>query len=126
MYSFIFRNKIAALGFVALMAFSAANLVGTEENEGMLLETADQLDETRAEFEQAAREFETPEERPVIVEDYEEDISRDETSAVLASDDDLIDDTAGFDPTPVDEFEQMQVADNNEEVMVVVDEQGSE
>ena len=99
MYKFIFQNRRAALLFVALMALSATQLVGTQSEAGALKKVEEQLLHQRADiadtFEQPAAEIIEPE--PQVVEEWAEDEDP-------ASDDELIDTAEGYDPSPDEDY----------------------
>ena len=98
MYKFIFQNRRAALLFVALMALSATQLVGTQSDAGALKKVEEQLLHQRADLaetlEEPASDIIAP--APQVVEEWadEED---------PAMDDELIDTAEGYDPSPEDD-----------------------
>ncbi len=95
MYKFLFRNKLAALAFVVLTVIGAATLVGTEEHDGVIAKTTQEITKQRADFAEKTAALSskksTPE--PVLVEVEPEVVE-------FTDEEDLIDDALGFDPTP--------------------------
>lgn len=100
MYRHLFRNRWAALGFVAMMVTSAISLVGTEEGGGMIDEAKAELQGQKQDFEDQATELAKPTSSMTVIDkseldggDLDEDVS----------DDDLVDPGTGEDPTPPDD-----------------------
>ncbi len=54
MYSYFFRNKLALLAFAAFIIIGAMVLIGTEEDEGILQETAETIAGQRATLDKKA------------------------------------------------------------------------
>nr|WP_137676843.1 hypothetical protein [Parerythrobacter lutipelagi] len=93
MRGYMFKNRIGALVFVGLAMIGAANLVGTEEQDGAIQRAAAELQDQRDAFEreiQAAAPAETKRAKPR------------EVIEVAASEEDLIDDAQGIDPAGTD------------------------
>ena len=120
MYSLLFRNKLAALAFVALIVIGAALLIGTEQEQGVIQETAQTIAEQRTDFDETVKQAGVPKPgRPTIMADPEP------ASVPLADDDALIDEAIGFDPTPVDPtdpFDPKAIAETEEVVIVLKNE----
>ena len=95
MYTFLFRNKLGALGFVVLMMISAATLVGTEEHDGVIVKTTQEIAKQRSDFAEKVDAMSSPKkvaQAPAA-----------ETASVeieFTPDEELVDDAQGFDPTP--------------------------
>lgn len=90
----LFRNPKRALLFVGMTLFSVAMLVGSEGNDGALVRAATNLQREDA----APHEFEgRPQQDDLSA--YDEDRGRSIDHA-FTSDEELIDDTQGFDPAP--------------------------
>lgn len=94
----LFQNPRKALLFVGATLFSVAMLIGSEDDKGALVQAAATLEQQDRRVDgQLPPDFGL--ERPTPAQfDYDEpaDVS-------LAEDAALVDDTAGFDPTPPDE-----------------------
>lgn len=134
MYSFLFRNKWGALAFVVLMMISAATLVGTEEHDGVIAKTAEQITQQRDDFAEKvdAMSSKKSASKPTIVAAEPKPIE-------FTADDDLIDtaqgfDAQGFDPTPEppkpdfnpDPIEAARVAEEGEVVIILNNERYTE
>lgn len=91
----MFKSRWGALFFVCATAFGAANLIGGEDDQGVLLSTADELSDARKELGKRKQELSEPDERPVL-----DAGNGEEFTSGFAPDEDLIDDTRGFDPVP--------------------------
>jgi len=127
MYSFLFRNKLGALAFVVLTMIGAATLVGTEEHDGVIAKTAQELTQQRDEFAEKVEAMNSinpaAEEAPLMAEPAE-----------FTPDDDLVDTAQGFDPTPEapqpdinpDPVEAARVAEEGEVVIIVNNERYTE
>lgn len=90
---YMFRSRWGALLFVAMSATGAASLVGGEDEEGVLMTAAEDLERQRVAMERTVAEAATdPSAMPAEGPELE-----------FTDDEELIDDAAGFDPTPVDE-----------------------
>lgn len=94
MRGYLFQNRWFSLGFAGLVVLGAVSLVGSEDDEGLLPASvstiAGQQDDMAAEVERLS----TPKRNPPIVinqPDFDD----------FASDEELIDDAAGFDPEPL-------------------------
>lgn len=57
MYKAVFQNSKAALAFAAMILFSAVSMVGTSEDNGVLIRAVDNLEEKRASIANDAAEF---------------------------------------------------------------------
>ena len=91
----LFQSPKKALLFVGATMLSVVVLIGPEGEEGALVQAADRLDQVNSsEF---APQPVTP--RPIQSQSAPQ-FQEDELDWL--SDDDLIDDTAGFDPTPIE------------------------
>lgn len=108
MYKFLFKNRLAAVAFVLITLVSVKVLIGSEGEESLLSRTQDDLMTQRAGMQDAIDNISTAQEPQPEFETFEE----------LMPDEELIDDTAGFDPTPTDDGEFL--ADE-----VIVEEEGT-
>lgn len=86
----MFRNRWAALLFVAMTLAGVTKLVGTESDRGSLDEATRQIAQQREIAEQMTTDTVTAPDVEVI--------------EALPSDEDLIDPATGYDPTPPDPF----------------------
>lgn len=93
----MFQNRWGALFFVGLTMVGAAALVGTEEESGTLIEAAEQIEQQRAEFDDQAQAFSAPVEPAPVTAPLPEEPEMVE----FTSQEDLVIDPSGFDPTPV-------------------------
>lgn len=94
-------NRWGAAIFVGLAALGAVSLIGGEDDPGLLLEAADELTQTKDDFESRANELARPDERPVLdAATGGEFTPDDEVVREYMSDEELIDDTRGIDPVP--------------------------
>ena len=91
MYRVVFRSRWLALAFVAMTLLSVYTIVGSAEEEGVLTRAQSAIEEQRA----AVEKFEEPNHSPATVEPLPED-------TVFLSDEELIDDTQGIDPSGYD------------------------
>ncbi|WP_086606711.1 hypothetical protein [Erythrobacter donghaensis] len=57
MYKAVFQNSKAALAFAAMILFSAVSMVGTSEDNGLLIRAVDNLEAQRASIVSDAAEF---------------------------------------------------------------------
>ena len=92
MRGYMFRNRWGALFFVAMTALGGAALVGGEDDRGVLLNAAEDLQRQQAAMNAAMGETTAP---PVAIPTAE--------AIEFTSDEELIDDAAGIDPTPIEE-----------------------
>lgn len=86
----LFRGRSGALAFAGFVILAAVSLVGTDEDDGLVTQATDEI--TAAPL---ARE---PAIEPVSQSAEPFDMADD---VAFASDEDLIDDAEGFDPTPM-------------------------
>lgn len=91
MYRMLFINRWIALAFVFLTVFSTIAIVGTEEKDGAIDRATKDLNEQRETFAKKAASF-----------SQSEASDTDPGPTAFASDEDLIDDATGYDPTPDD------------------------
>ena len=96
MYRMLFRSRWAALLFVAITIASAATFVGSSEGESAATELA-----TSMPAQAQAR-------LPFAAEDVNDAARRSELIHGFATDEDLVDDAAGLDPTPEDELARIE------------------
>ena len=115
MYSFLFRNRMGAIGFVVLTLVGAASLVGTEETEGVIAKTSAQIDQQRADFEEATATLSGSSNGP---KPFTQEIPAEIT---FTADEDLIDSATGYDPTPEINFEEEAIAESEEVVIILND-----
>lgn len=126
MRGYMFKNRWTALAFVCLTAYGAASLIGGEEDEGLLLSATEDLTQSRSEFGERSAELSKTRRRPVLdASPVGEFASDDELMYNFAAEDDLIDDTDGFDPVPdVDPNSEMDsIAVPVDEYMLVDDDE---
>ena len=109
MKNFMFTSRNGALGFAALVVIGALLLVGGEDNPGTVIETSDDIAESRAEFQ---RQMDEANDVEKFADEDDDDVEWAEEDD-YADDGELIDDTQGFDPTPEE--------DNHVEAEVVTD-----
>lgn len=97
----IFKSSKSALVFMGMTLGSVALLVGTEEDSGALVIAADEISRDTSGFRDtpADRFASPPSSRPAPRRALRRDAAPQEET-FFASDEDLIDDTVGFDPTP--------------------------
>lgn len=88
----LFGGRIGAMAFAGCTILAAATLVGTGEDEGIVAQAADEI--------VASPEASAPEVAPMPETPESFDMSDD---VAFASDEDLVDDAEGFDPTPMTE-----------------------
>ena len=96
----IFKGPKGALIFVGVTMASVALLVGTEEDSGALVAAADELSRNSSADNIPARDasrLPQPAPRPAR---RRPPASTQDDSALFASDEELIDDASGFDPSP--------------------------
>ena len=99
MYKFLFKNRWIALAFVVITMVSVKTLVGSEGENGMISRTQGDLLAQREEMRAAMSDLATA---PATTQ------AAPGTSSSMMGftpDEDLIDDTSGFDPTPAFEGE---------------------
>lgn len=94
----LFQSPKRAAAFVGMTMFSVAMLVGSEDNQGALVTAANGIQQEGAEpMDMAAAR---PRDESIQeTQTYDEDRSHSAEDA-FASDEELIDDASGFDPTP--------------------------
>lgn len=92
MRGYMFRNRWGALLFVVASALGAAALVGGEDDRGVLLNAAEDLQRQQAAMDAAMGGAAQP---PVAI--PANDVVE------FTSDEELIDDASGVDPTPLEE-----------------------
>ncbi|MDA7787726.1 hypothetical protein N8940_00645 [Sphingomonadaceae bacterium] len=103
MYAFVFRNKIAALLFVGMILFGVANLVGTEDRQGLLQKGVATFEGEKAGFQDDIDRLGSSGEQHADAgpsgptSPFDDAGSAD--SSFFADDGDLIDDASGFDPS---------------------------
>ena len=90
----LFQSPKKALLFVGATMLSVVVLIGPEGEEGALVQAADRLDQVNS------SEFEPRPVTPRPIQSQSAPQLGGDTDWL--SDDDLIDDTAGFDPTPIE------------------------
>lgn len=95
MYRQLFRNRWAALGFVAMMVASAISLVGTEEGGGMIDEATAKLQGQKQDLKAQAANLSKPTSNHIVIDAG--------APADKVNDEDLVDPGSGEDPTPVDD-----------------------
>ena len=107
MKNFMFRSRNGALGFAALVVIGALVLVGGEEDPGTVIETSSDIAESRTEFQ---RQMNDANDVDNFAGDEAEEAEWSDEDDFDDGDEELIDDTQGFDPTPVeDETDEHEV-----------------
>lgn len=98
MKGYMFQSKTGALFFVVITLFGVASLVGTAEEDGALTSATSQIEQQGAQLRGQADKMANPDPdpEPNVVEAEEED------GAAFASDEELILDPVGIDPTPME------------------------
>ena len=135
MYSLLFRNRVAAIGFVLLTVAGAASMVGTEENAGLLEKTTEEIKAQQAEFAAEMGAMNAPKAVQTIPgppataparTTRTVHAKRDANGDIVFTDDEaLIDDAAGFDPSPMTPLEESPIA-SSEEVVIILNNGQSE
>ena len=120
MYTFLFRNRYGALAFVGLTMIGAASLVGTQEDEGLITQTAATIEQQRADFEQASEAVNATPSPTTDMNAGTPTIER-APPIPIAEDEDLIDDAEGIDPTPIDPFDRQAIARDADVVIILRD-----
>lgn len=101
MRGYMFMNRWGALIFVCLAAFGAVSLIGGEDDPGVLLYAAGELTQTRDKFKSDAATLALPDDRPVLDAATGGEFTPDEElETEFLPDEQLIDDTRGFEPAP--------------------------
>ena len=110
MRSYMFKNRWGALFFVCLTAFGAVNLIGGEDDEGLLLSATGELTETQIGADiQDNSASQTPSSNEIVISEY-------------VSDSDLIDDAQGFDPTPaLDPAKELSKVEEEGDMIILID-----
>lgn len=120
MRGYMFKNRWGAIAFVCLMAFGAANLVGSKEDGGILQSAADKLTQSKDKLSERTAELAEPDERPVIVADPPAEFASDDE--LFGSDDYLIDNARGSDPVPdLDVVGEMDSYAEDGDVVMIID-----
>lgn len=97
----MFKNRWGALLFVCLTAFGAANLIGGEDDQGVLLDAADELTRVKHDFGNTKQEFSQPDARGVLdAGNVGQSPAAEDFDGGFVPDDDLINDARGFEPEP--------------------------
>lgn len=115
----MFRNRWAALLFVAVTLAGVTKLVGTSEDGGAIQHAAEEIAHQKEQAERLTDDMSSP-----------SSISAAQPSAPMLADEDLIDPAVGEDPTPIDEFaaanpENAVLADDQQVVIVSRDVAGA-
>lgn len=100
MKNFMFQSRNGALGFAALVVIGALVVVGGEEDPGAVVETSEDIAASRAEFQRQmadANDVENVDRQDEEEPEWADDVEFDD------GDEELIDDTQGFDPSPVED-----------------------
>jgi hypothetical protein len=95
MYQFLFRNKWAALAFLILMLVSVRALVGRQDEDGVISHTKTELIAQRKQMQQQMGQLNAAPSKNANIPP-----PPDAGGNGYVDDNDLIDDTKGFDPTP--------------------------
>ena len=108
MRGYMFRNRWGALLFVAMTLAGVTTLVGTGKHDGALEQATDQIAAQRARADQLKAEAATAEPAKRVL---------------FTPDEELIDETLGDDPTPIDEFaaanEDQQKPAEGDQVIII-------
>ncbi|MFZ1742539.1 MAG: hypothetical protein WAT93_06770 [Pontixanthobacter sp.] len=114
MYSLLFRNRLAALGLALLIIIGAVSLVGTENNSGVVTQTAQKFQAQKAAPEKTAQALNQPAPSQAIPNTKPAD-----ATIEFLADEELIDAAEGFDPTPMEPGEP-KAASEHEEVVIIL------
>lgn len=119
----MFKSRWGALLFVCLTAFGAANLIGGEDDQGVLLDAANELTQSRDEFGNHKQEFSQPDTRPVLdAGSVGQSTLGEDPAWGGVPDDDLIDDARGFDPVPdINPTPELDRAQEQGDVVIYID-----
>ncbi len=109
----MFYNRWAALAFVGLVVFGAVNLIGSEDDQGLLLRSANDLEEQREGMAREVERISSP-----VASPHQELQS---VAGEFGVDEDLIDAAEGFDPTPIVATEPGKETDAGDVVIVQQD-----
>lgn len=101
MKGYMFQNRWGALLFVGLTLIGAASLVGTEDNEGTLAEAAAQLEQQGADYREHAEGFSQADPAGDASTDVAQHDLADTEVVEFTSEDELVVDPSGIDPTPI-------------------------
>jgi len=113
----MFKSRWGALLFVCLTAFGAANLIGGEDDQGVLLDAANELTRAKGELGNHQQEFSRPDAGDSGRSSTEEDLAGE-----FVPDDDLIDEALGFDPLPdIDPTPELDRAKEEGDVVIYID-----
>lgn len=123
MRGYMFKSRWGALLFVCLTAFGAANLIGGEDDPGVLLDAADELTQTRDEFGNPKLESSQPAAHPLLNAGIAGQSSSSENFVSgFVPDDKLIDDARGFYPEPdVNPTPELDRADQEGDVVMYIE-----
>ncbi len=115
MYALLFKNRLAALGFVLLTAAGAVSLIGTEEDAGLIQQTKEQILAQKQGFADKVEgmQAKNAEPRPVIMGPTPE------IPVYLNEEAETRDPTLGYDPTPIGRGEPLKVGDY--ETIIILD-----
>lgn len=122
MYSLLFKNRVAALGFVLLTAAGAVSLVGTEEEGGLIEQTKEQFGVQKQDFADRVKDMQTSA-RPASPRPASASLSM---PVELADDEHLIDQAEGYDPTPDDAQEPGAAVELDEKIIILENAEGVE
>jgi hypothetical protein len=119
----MFKNRWGALFFVCLTALGAVGLIGGEDDEGLVLSAAGELTDVGNDFGNRKQELSEPEQRAVRDAGDVGQFSPDEEFVEeYAPDDDLIDDTRGFEPAPdIDPSREVEKVEEEGDVVMYID-----
>ncbi len=119
MRNYMFKSRWGALLFVCLIAFGAANLIGSSEEDGVLLQATAKIAKDQDEFGQLSDMPDSTGPAP----DSAWGTEPDDTSVDgFADDADLINDARGFDPTPdLDPQQELEKINRDDGAVIVID-----
>lgn len=122
MYSLLFKNRVAAMGFVLLTAAGAISIVGTEEEGGLIEQTKEQFGVQKQEFADRVQDMQSSARKasPRPARDSQQ------MPLELADDEHLIDTAEGYDPTPDDAQEPGTSAELDEKIIILESPEGVE
>ncbi len=123
MRNYVFGSRWGALFLVLLVAAAAASLIGSNGHEGLLLQAAKGINQSRGSYRDQTKKLATPDKRPVIMIDRNvPDEVQSSSEATFASDAELIDPAEGIDPSPdIDPDKVVDQIAHDDDTAIVID-----